>query len=245
MISQVRFPTYSKFVGAQSDVVNKFAVAISDEYPLFESGHEQVLRVSAEGVSEHASRTALWRFTSKDSTWQVSLGTKFISLTTSSYSHRSDFSSRLAFVWSALMDVAPPPYVERVGVRYVNRVADPELIARLRNLVRPEVIGICGLDDGDAVLERALTDTSYLFADRERFVARFGVVPPGVEIDPSVPTLQTESWVLDSDSSKTWPERDFAGNSLADIVESLALRPYQFFRWAVTQEFLREFGGEV
>lgn len=245
VIAQVRFPTFSKFASAESDVALAFGAAISDYYPLIDSGHEQMLSISVAGLTPQASQTNLWRFRSADSLWQVSLGPNFLSLDTADYTRRSDFTSRIEAVWNAFAEVARPPFIERVGIRYVNRVDSPELVSQLRTLVRAEVAGAYGLDSSEAVLRRTLTDIHYEFPDGENFIARFGVLPPNVQLDPSIQPVDVEAWVLDQDSSKLWAPGKYAGERLADEIAPLALRPYQFFRWAVKDAFLEQFGGQV
>ena len=142
---QIRFPTFAAFATDQDRVANRLATALGDEYPRFDAGHEVALMLTPEGVTQGQGKAPLWRFTSADTKWQVSLGPTFLSLETSNYHRRSHFVSRLTEVWAAFVGIARPPVIDRVGVRYVNQVTDPEQLSRLATMLRPEVLGICAI----------------------------------------------------------------------------------------------------
>jgi hypothetical protein len=46
------------------------------------------------------------------------------------------------------------------------------------------------------------------------------------------------------DSFHEWEPGSRKGENLNGDIRALALRGYQFFRWAVTDDFLRAFGGQ-
>jgi uncharacterized protein (TIGR04255 family) len=55
---------------------------------------------------------------------------------------------------------------------------------------------------------------------------------------------EEESWIIDLDLSET-SETPFDPEALIARVRTYAERIYTVFRWMVTDEFLREYGGDV
>jgi uncharacterized protein (TIGR04255 family) len=75
------------------------------------------------------------------------------------------------------------------------------------------------------------------------FVGRWGKLPRGMTIDPSLlPPSEEDSWIIDLDVSET-EEMSFDVELLITKVRSYAERIYTIFRWMVTDEFIREYGG--
>jgi len=64
-------------------------------------------------------------------------------------------------------------------------------------------------------------------------------------VDPAaIEPLAEVSWILDLDMFR--PEsRAFAPDDVVADARAYAERIYAFFRWAVTEDFLRLYGGDV
>lgn len=221
------------------------AGSLADQYPFMNVGHEVAVTINPDGgVSENRSPTRLWRLANGDGAWQVTFCGTFLSIDTSQYVRRSEFAQRLADAWSALNKHVSVPYVERLGVRYINQVTERELLDRLSDLLRPEVLGIAMDQDENAVLASALTEARYDFPDRASFLARWGLLPAGTSIENTKPAFDYPTWILDMDSFCEFGAGAKDGSDVYEDVRELALRAYQFFRWAVTEEFLSSFGGK-
>lgn len=245
VLGQVRFPQFSQFVGDDDQFARRFATAVASSYPLFEQGHETVLTITPEGVTSSPAGAKLWRLRSVDGTWQVSFAHNFLSIETSAYTKRGDFAARLQDAWGAFRAIAPPPYVERVGVRYVNRVADEALLQRLPALLRAEIAGVIAQPSEQASIMRAVSEALYELPEGASFLARWGLLPANVTLDPSIVPAPSPTWLLDLDSFRGWPPVAYAGDDIGKVSSDLALRAYQFFRWAVRPEFLTACGGEL
>jgi uncharacterized protein (TIGR04255 family) len=244
-IAQVRFPHLTGFAINEDAVATGVAAALAEQYPLMEVGQEVSVTITAEGVSENRSATRLWRLMSADRAWQVSFSGTFLSIDTTNYVRRSDFAQRLADAWTALTQQVAVPYIERLGVRYANQLTDREHLKRLPELLRPEVLGISMTQESNtAVLASALNEAQYQFPDGSVFHSRWGLLPAGASIDSARPACDYPTWFLDMDSFHAWVPGSEKGENLYEDVRALALRGYQFFRWAVTGEFLSAFGGE-
>jgi uncharacterized protein (TIGR04255 family) len=244
-IAQVKFPHLTQFSINEDAVASGVAAVLAEDYPLMEVGHEVSVTITAEGVSENRSATRIWRLASGDRAWQVSFSGTFLSIDTTNYVRRRDFAQRLADAWAALNRQVPVPYIERLGVRYINQLTAPEHLNRLPEFLRPEVLGISmAQEPNDAVLASALNEARYRFPDDGSFQARWGLLPAGTNIDSACPPYEYPTWVLDMDSFREFAPGSQKGGNLFEDVRALALRGYQFFRWAVTDDFLTAFGGQ-
>jgi uncharacterized protein (TIGR04255 family) len=245
-IAQIKFPYLTQFAVNEDAVASAVAGALSGSYPIMEVGHEVAVTITAQGVTENRSPTKIWRLASGDRAWQISFSGTFLSIDTTSYVRRSDFAQRLADAWTALNSAVAVPYVERLGVRYINQLTDREHLDRLALFLRAEVLGVVTSEHPDeAALVSALNEAQYRFPDGGVFQARWGLLPAGASIDNARPAFDHPTWILDTDSFREFAPSVQNGEHLYDDVRDLALRGYQFFRWAVTDEFLTAFGGEL
>lgn len=243
VLAQVQFPPFSQFLVDDAQIARRLGSDLADYYPLFEEGYDTTLTLSPEGMPTGTTQTKIWRLRSADNDWQVSLAQNFLSLDTGAYLRRSDFAERFQTVWSAFRAIAPPPRIQRVGIRYVNRVTDTGLLRRLPELLRQEVAGVVGQPAGSGRLVRAINEAEYEFPQGEAFLARWGLLPARVTLDPSIAPADSPSWLLDVDSSRVWPNGASDVREVGEISSDLALRCYQFFRWSVHSEFLDVHGG--
>jgi uncharacterized protein (TIGR04255 family) len=236
VLVQVRFPEVLAI--EQRGFVAPFQEAIRAVYPVLREEQAQEVVAGPTGVQ---SRTSLaWRFGDAESRWRASLTAGFLTLETTKYSSRTDFLGRLEFLLEALAKHIEPRQADRVGVRYIDRIVGIKA-EEMAKLVRAEVRGIAG----SPVVRHAqhgLTETLFGL-DADRVLARWAHLPAGATIDPSAIEAVTEpSWILDLDMFTTKPE-PFVVSALLTRAQRYAERLYAFFRWAVTDDFLRRYGG--
>lgn len=244
-IAQVKFPLLTQFSINGDAVASAVAGALVEHYPLLEVGQEVSMTLTADGPSEQRSTTRIWRLVSADRAWQVTFTGTFLSIDTTAYVRRRDFAQRLTDAWEALNQHVPVPYIDRLGVRYINQVADQDHLSRLGQLLRPEMLGIALAQDPDeARLAAAMAEAQYHFPDGSAFTARWGMLPAGTSIENASPAFDHSTWILDMDSFCEFKPNSNAGQNLFEDVRALALRGYQFFRWAVTDDFISTFGGQ-
>ncbi len=238
VIAQVRFPLIVAI--EKRDFIAPFQEAIRKRYPVLRQEHTQNVLLTPNGIAPSGPHTA-WRFADLDDTWRVSLTSDFLALDTGAYTSRADFFERLKDVLSALNEHVQPSVIDRLGVRYVDRVIGPPL-NNIRNLIRPEVRGMLGTDT-EQYVQSALTESMFTVGNAQ-VLARWGYLPKGATTDPSAIVPADEpSWILDVDMSRMG-QRAFVTEQIVSEAKQYAERIYAIFRWVVTPEFLRTYGGE-
>lgn len=216
--------------------------ALSDRYPIASKDHEVLFPMGPN--SEQGMQTSqLWRLRDDTSTWRVTVAPVFASLETSAYPGHEEFFLRFEEVLALVGEHLQPARVERLGVRYVNRLDEPQDIARLEELVRPEMCGIASLDDSGVVPEHAFTQSLFVLGSA-RLAARWGILPPGTTTDPALTPTDRTSWLLDIDVFDEEP-RAFDVVALRQTAYEYSRHEYQFFRWAIQPEFLLRFGADA
>lgn len=237
MIAQVRFP--SILAVETRDFVAPFQEAIRADYPVLRQEQAQNL-ILGPGILAPGRPETVWRFAGIDGHWRVSLSPDFLALETTRYGRRSDFFERLGTVVQALEAHLEPKQVDRIGVRYIDRL-DGSALHDLTRLVRPEVAGILGAPVAGNMVH-SVTESRFQVG-KDQMVARWGSLPPGSTVDPAaIEASGEQSWILDVDMSSSSPA-PFAAQQITADAKRFAERIYAFFRWAVTDEFLRRFGG--
>ncbi len=240
VIAQVRFPVIASI--DNRGFIASFQEAIRDAYPVLRPEMTQGFVVGVQGVTPAPSQV-IWRFHDVQGQWRVSLAPDFIALETTAYTSRSDFLARLHGALRALHEHIGPKITDRVGLRYIDRVL-MHGVEDIATLVRQEVIGILATPMA-ASAQQALSESLFVVPNtRARLLARWGQVPPQGTVDPdALEPVDTLSWILDLDMFSV-ESRAFDPEALVAEVRTYAERIYTLFRWAVTEEFLRRYGGE-
>ena len=242
VIAQVRFPAVMK-IQADSAFVATFQELIRKDYPVVRS-ERQLGVMMGPGGPQPQDAGIIWRFESRDpDAWQVTLAPSFVSLSAKRYTRRSDFLARLTVVLHALEGWLHPDVCDRIGIRYIDRLTGEQL-AQLTELIRPEILGVLS---GEVTLNgvevaHALSDTLFQLDDSLQLRGRWGRLPVGATYDAAIEPAREPSWVLDLDLYTSQPE-DFDLAAIAAKVSDFCERIYTFFRSAVTDKFLDEFGA--
>jgi uncharacterized protein (TIGR04255 family) len=242
VLAQVRFsPVLSV---ANETMAGQVQQRLRDEYP-FARGEVEFAVAFMPGVDapQPATPTRLWRFQSGDEAWRVTLATNFVALETTDYRGHEDFFGRLSRVLAVVYELVEPPQVERTGVRYVQRLTEPDDLGRLSEYVRPEILGACSLEDDGARMTLCLTQ-AHAQLDHVQLTARWGLLPPNIGVDPAIHPVDTTSWVMDIDVFDEHRE-PFETEALAQRALDHSRRQYRFFRWAVEPAFLLRFGADA
>jgi len=239
VIAQVRFS--SILAVRQAEFIAPFQEAIRGDYPIMRKEHRQSIHLGPQGADAGETQVA-WRFADADGFWRVSLAPEFVALETTAYSNRSDFIQRMRVALDAVEEHLHPAVTERVGLRYIDRVTGDEL-EHIGDLVRPDMLGIVNTSLFQHA-EHELSDALLRLPGAiQKIRARWGHLPAGATVDPNaIEPIDERSWILDLDMFSI-ERRSFNRGSLVEDFGRFAKRIYAVFRWAVTEEFLRRYGG--
>ncbi|MFD6620266.1 TIGR04255 family protein, partial [Streptomyces albidoflavus] len=149
VIGQLRFPTLSAFADTAADA---FVSAVSQSYPFLEQGLEQSLTFNVGQQSVQQVQTAsgrIWRLRSEDGQSVVALANGALTLETAAYPGRGAFCDQLVDLADALQGAVRVPAYQRIAVRYTNRLAGPDTLGALTDLIHPEFLGLVGVPKAD------------------------------------------------------------------------------------------------
>lgn len=243
VVAQARFERIASI--SSEEFIATFQEAIRPVYPVMRREQQAGVLIGPDGRVVTSDAGIVWRFEERPESWQVALAPDSVALSTTRYTSRDDFMSRLGSVLAAAHRTLSLRFCERLGVRYVDRVTDQDLLARLPDLVRPEVVGSSAVDLGEEGVDQvhSFSDATYRLGDGSEMHARWGILPPHATLDPAIEATDVRSWILDLDAYTRDQER-FDPTGLSQRAEQLCERIYRFFRWAVRDEFLTAHGGQ-
>lgn len=241
VLCQVRWPQLSTLQGDISDSARSFGNLLTG-FPLFSAGPEMVMELTPSGFIQ-APAGVLYQWSTPDRATSVTLTNTFVTLATKRYEGYEAFSGQLRDVLTALEATMRIPLVERVGVRYVNRITDPAKISHIGDLVRPEILGyqVLTAATSEVRLVQALTQSLFDVGDGS-LQARSGILPPGETLDPTIGILESPSWILDIDSFQQ-SEALFDLESVLAQASKLSDSAYDFFKLVILEGFLDTFEG--
>ena len=239
VIAQVRYPLIASV--ENRGFIGPFQEAIRDDYPTLRPEESRSVVLGPKGPVSTRSNVS-WRFSDVTETWRVTLAPDFLALETWRYTSRDDFLNRLRRVLTELDEHVNPRTIDRLGMRYIDRILGENLRA-LPRLVRPEVAGVLATPlAGDA--HHMITETLFwLPKSSSRLMARWGRLPARSTVDPAaIDPVDEPSWILDIDAFLQ-ETGVFNVETIDSRARALAERIYSFFRWVVTDEFDRMYGG--
>lgn len=246
VIGQLRFGTLS-VLQAGDQAAQSFIGALAERYPYSEHGTDTVFQFSVGQPIQQSQFGRVWRLRSADRRTVVALADGSLVLETTDYQGREAFCAELTSLAAALVTATKVPAFTRLGVRYTNRLTGFEP-HQLRNMINSELLGVVGAaDGGEAQMLYSLSQGLFAFERGERLMAHWGSLPAGASIDPTLAPISEPSWLLDMDAFIEYPD---AGTALpisqvGEVAEACAERAHTFFRWAITDTYLREFGGQL
>lgn len=241
VIAQVRFPSILSI--EKKDFVGSFQEAIREKYPILQPEQTQTFVFGPQSAVQPTLQLT-WRFIDTATSWRVSLASDFMALETTAYSSRRDFLERLENVLIALDKSFNPQIIERFGLRYIDRLIGQDL-QNISSFVKPEIAGMMAAEFREYI-HQTINESLFVIPGKdEKLLARWGLMPAGVTFDlDAIEPIAEPSWILDLDMSLS-KNREFSIQALMSEGQCFAQRIYTFFRWAVEDDFLRHFGGEL
>lgn len=247
VIAQVRFPEVLAVEAPETAA--KFQAAISHTYGVLsrEQGFSSqfLLGVPAQmGMPIQTRAMTHWRFADAPTDWQwrVTLTSQFLTLEVTRYTSRTEFFQRFEMLLEALQTLVKPTMTLRLGVRYVNRIEFTQR-AEIATLVRPEIAGVLATDISAHVGHMQCETLLAVQEEGCQIAVRCGVVPGDALVEGLEAPFGKDWFLLDFDVFDT-KAGGFDAQATAARAKAFAQRSYGFFRWAVTDEFLRRYGGQ-
>ena len=179
-----------------------------------------------------------WRFKGREEPWLVSLMPDFVSLeTTGAYSSWKGFRSRLSQVLAAAEAVLAPETEQRLGLRYVDQIAEPEVAALQDwvNYIEPSLLGMAMHPRMGAAVTKAQQQFELRPSDEFGCIVRQGFFP-----DEGRPGRQ--SFVLDTDVFREGV-RLFDSAEVLNTADAFHTFALQVFQQSITKELFDLFGG--
>lgn len=229
VLSQVRFsPILALLTEAGA---TGFQALMRDEYPNFEKSLEANVALSDSSVKVER-RAPVFRFSSADNLWRVSLAVDFVALETPSYTNFEEFLQRMAAALDAVHRTLRPSASVRIGLRKVNEVhlESGAEHHRWREVVNPELLGAVG---------HAAFPVSPDFAFCElRFPDQGNVLAVRHGLHPDKP----DTYVIDQDYFSERPYEVDAALELTRLLQHFSDGMTSFFHWALTEQFKQSLG---
>lgn len=242
---QVRFPGPVTRIEQAIDT-NEIAQALSSEYPFAERQEvlSFVIQPGHQPSAQKAANATALSLSDASQKWTLNVARDSVSLTTTAYVNRDDLLARAGRIFQALSEVAEPPAVARVGLRYLNRVRDVGLIKKfcgnggLADPIRHQQEFSLAKDG----IQSALTELQFAWTSEQKLQARWGLLPAGQIVANPFEPLPHPSWLLDVDA---YYESlfDFSSEEVVKRLKVLSERAYRYFRWVFTPDALPDFGA--
>lgn len=243
VLCQVRWPEMSFLQDDQlRPLAHKLGQALAADYPIYSEEKEVNYSITPAGVTQHVVGS-VFQWISVDQAWCISLAKRFVTLYCTKYTAYPELDERLRVALTHVRELINIQVIERIGVRYVNRLSDDSALGDLARLVKPEVLGYQGLPliSEDVAIRSSANQALYTVGDCTLQV-RSGMIPGGETVDPAVKPLPGQSWVLDLDAS-------IEGRSVLDIdqvsgrASQLSDIAYDYFKHVITEGFIEQFSG--
>lgn len=237
VLAQVRWPELGGFnVDAVASLVG---VGLAGDYPLVAKQIENQVILTPDGVHQEATGV-IHRFTSVDEAWTVSLGKTFLGLETVTYRDHEDFVERLKNILEILAGAASIPKWSRVGYRYTNRLIGDDLKS-LGEYFDPMVLGGLPAASGGVELVHSISESLYRI-DNALLLTRSARLGPGASIDPTLPPVEGDSWVLDLDAfEEATSVHLFTPEAVATRADELSRVAHQHFKSVIKPAFTERF----
>ncbi len=186
-------------------------------------------------VPPNVTQTAGWKLSTPAGGWSVVLTPDSFAIESSKYTTWSEFRTLLSDLIDAVLTVFDPKIVQRVGVRYVDRMwrAGSQKPSDWNGLLSGAILGFAGIEETREAVLALQTHCEFSLGDY-RAVMRSSLAP---DTTPS-----KFSMVLDTDC---FDERSqsFEADAVRSTIDDLHTLCLQLFQQVVTEQYLEEMRG--
>ena len=247
VLAQIRF---SEVLAVETpELASKFQTVIGHTYGVLtrEQGFNNQILLGVPlqmGMPIQQRVMTHWRFADAPADWQwrVTLTSQFLTLEVSRYTSRTEFFQRFEMLLEALQTLVKPAMTLRLGVRYINRIIATDW-SEISSLVQPELAGML-VTNMSAHVAHMQSETLFEVTEEAcQLAVRCGVVPHDALVEGLDAPFGQRWFLLDFDVFDD-KAKSFDAQATAIRANTFAKRSYGFFRWAVTDEFLKRYGGQ-
>lgn len=232
---------------AKSPVASKFSAANAIQEALQNRGTWKLAQVENRSLSVAVGDTGVtppvvasqsgWKLTSEPGGWAATIMPDSVVLETTRYEDWPDFLEWLVTLLRAVEEAVAPEAAGRLGLRYVDRIDDPEATspAEWEQWIRPEVLGIALHPD----LRSGVVETQQQVAvtDGDRLMA---TIRHGFSRDEGSDHLP---YVMDFDTFRDGVQAFDVDSIVADL-ERLHRFAVQLFQSMITQPLYQYLRGD-
>jgi uncharacterized protein (TIGR04255 family) len=230
VVCQVRFPPILRIA---SEHPVEFQEQIRSGFPQLEVEQGIKVQMAPLGTTPPQAQPEprVFRFRSPDGNTLVSLALDFYALSTTAYTHWSDFLDFLLLANRAARKTYKIPYATRIGLRYINQLTPENTksgdVAEMLDTLRPELTTLLRVEAWDEPLE---TFSQLVLAgeEDERLTLRAGFKGQDAPV-----------FRLDFDC---YSEGQIALDNLPSLCDRFHGVIYKAFRWCIREERLAVFG---
>jgi uncharacterized protein (TIGR04255 family) len=229
---------------ANPGFVAPFQQAIQELYPIAGQAEQVQIELGLApgdvGVRGQA-RSQQWRFTDDTDDWTVVLTPNFVALETRAYEDFKVFLTRLRQVLDAVTRHIRPPFVTRIGLRYIDEIRQTDLPGS--SVVRQELLGPLASLNISKYAELSMQELILRFPKSRGINIHHGLFPNGTTVTPRSGETAPEGlfYLLDFDVFREFrPVQKQAMNpeTICKHVAEYNKTIYQLFRWFVTDEYI-------
>ncbi|MEJ7764022.1 MAG: TIGR04255 family protein [Acidimicrobiales bacterium] len=230
VLSQVKFPAVLSLLAEPGAA--GFQEAIRDTYPAMAKVEGAGLVVGP--TTMEARREApVWKFTSSDEQWVVSLSVDFVALEALKYTHAGDFLGRLDRVLDAVDRTIHPAPSTRVGLRKVNQItAEVDNPRAWSRYLKPALVGLLGDGALPGGVRGALSVLRLRDENGDDLIVQHGLMDDD----------DAQKYRIDLDYSTERPFEIRANDGLTALLRSYAASETQFFMWSLGEDLYRRYG---
>ncbi|MGH7755023.1 MAG: TIGR04255 family protein [Vulcanimicrobiaceae bacterium] len=230
-VVQVKFPALARF--DEEGYLTALKDALSTQYPLPTVERAINVLLTPQGVSQSAG-PLIYRFSSLDQAWSVTLSADTVSLECRAYSEIRDFAARFCAILEHVRQTLGPRYQLRFGMRYINEFRHPHGTAYegwVKLDLNPEILALGTRNVLGGTVKQTVSEFQINRSDGS-LVVRHGFLD-GTTVAPSVGRKAKSGpfYLLDLDYFDE-RARDFDARPLDRMIlynEFL----YRVFRWCV------------
>lgn len=245
VLAQVQFEPILRI--SDPSFISQFQDAARVEYPSVGRVGGVELAFGSEGLKAEPTTSGAWSFSSSDGEWQLVLAPEALTLQSQRHESYELLRDRFLAVLRTFVELVEPGARTRLGLRYVNRMAfdDAHSVAKWRELVRPELLGLAGTDEltDDDAIRHAFGQVRFAQAESQMFV-RYGFMESGIAHHPHVGISDTPYFLLDLDHFDVRRMPTIEIEQIAAELDAFHDDIHRVFRWAISAEAARRFEVE-